>query len=81
MKSKEEKLRVAWTGNNFPEIYALLARNSMTKNFKIKLIESGRSATTSIEIINDNARLVLNVGDWIVAPQGDVCFVIENYDV
>ena len=81
MKSKEEKLRVAWTGNNFSEIYALLTRNSVTKNFKIKLIESGQSATTSIEIITDNARLILNIGDWLVAPQGDVCFVIEDYDV
>lgn len=57
-----------WRGTNFHKLYEWLTKHSITKNFKLKVIESGQSHS-SIDIIIDDVKLTLNIEDWIVKCQ------------
>lgn len=61
-----------WNGTNFPDLYEWLTKNSISKNFKLKIVEPG-SKTSEIKITVDDIHVViLKIGDWIVRN--------ENYE-
>ena len=65
-----------WRGNNFPELYEWLTRRSITKSFKIKVIEPGQP-NSSVEIVIDNIWLVLEIEDLIVRTEEDIYYVLK----
>ena len=65
---KKENLHVQWTGTNFPEIYEWLIFSSVTRDFKLRVLDPGNKKSP-IEITIDDCRLFLEIGDWIVRDE------------
>ena len=66
-----------WRGTNFPELYEWLTKNSILKNFKIRVVDPGNK-DSSIFISFNEAQLTLQVGDKIGRTIEEKYYIIES---
>jgi hypothetical protein len=66
-----------WRGTNFSELYEWLTTGSISKNFKLKILEPG-NRTSPLEITIEDLTLFLRVDDWIVRTKNGFFYVVED---